>query len=219
MNFEVLKTGSKGNCTIVGNTIMLDCGVPYKTIEPYLKNIKLIFISHSHKDHLLPSTVRKVAYDHPKIAFVIGKPLLPILRELGVKRIIPLDTGKWFDIGLCRVRLDWLYHDVPNFAIHLDYKGKKLFYCTDTSRIDHIEAKEYDQYLIEANYDSDEELDRKIVEAHERGEFTYLERVRHTHLSQLQALNWLDNNMGSNSHYTFMHQHIPKEDEYGNDHF
>lgn len=48
MDYEILKTGSKGNCIIVEGKFMLDCGVPYKLIEPYLKDIKMIFISHSH---------------------------------------------------------------------------------------------------------------------------------------------------------------------------
>lgn len=48
MHYEILKTGSKGNCIIVENVFALDMGIPYKLIAPYLKNIKMIFISHRH---------------------------------------------------------------------------------------------------------------------------------------------------------------------------
>lgn len=48
MNYEIISTGSKGNCIILNDDFMLDCGVPYKTVKSYLKNIKYIFISHIH---------------------------------------------------------------------------------------------------------------------------------------------------------------------------
>lgn len=48
MSYEIISTGSKGNCIVVNNNILLDIGVSYKKIKPYLKNIKLVFISHRH---------------------------------------------------------------------------------------------------------------------------------------------------------------------------
>jgi hypothetical protein len=48
MPYEILSTGSKGNCIIVNNNILLDCGIPYKNVKQYLKDIKIIFISHRH---------------------------------------------------------------------------------------------------------------------------------------------------------------------------
>lgn len=209
MNYEIIKTGSKGNATIIENKFLLDCGVSYKLIEPYLKSIKLIFISHSHKDHLLPSTVKKIAYEYPNIKFLVGEELVKNLVDCEVqkKNIFTVELGKWYNIGLCKVKLDYLYHDVPNYCLHLEYNNQRLIYCTDTSRISHVLAKDYQLYLIEANYLTNDELDAKIIEAKQNGEFTYLERVKHTHLSQLDAINWLDNNKGENSKYIFIHQH------------
>lgn len=48
MHYEILKTGSQGNCIVIENILVLDIGVSYARIMNYLKNIKLIFISHSH---------------------------------------------------------------------------------------------------------------------------------------------------------------------------
>ena len=77
----------------------------------------------------------------------------------------------------------------------------KLIYATDTNRIDHIIAKNYDYYFIEGNYESEEEL-------HERADNEYYEnRVRNTHLSKVKTTEWLINNMGNNSEYVFMHEH------------
>lgn len=47
MRYDILDSGSKGNCIIVEDFLALDIGISYKKIFPYLKKIKLIFISHS----------------------------------------------------------------------------------------------------------------------------------------------------------------------------
>lgn len=49
MNYQIIGTGSKGNCIILDKQIMLDCGVSYNSIKQYLKDIKVIFISHVHR--------------------------------------------------------------------------------------------------------------------------------------------------------------------------
>lgn len=46
MRYEILGSSSKGNCIIVEDKIMLDVGVSFSKTKPYLKNIKIIFISH-----------------------------------------------------------------------------------------------------------------------------------------------------------------------------
>lgn len=214
IDYEILSTGSIGNCIILNKYIMLDCGVPYSKIKKYLNDIKIIFCCHSHQDHMKKSTIKRIAFNKPNIKFIVGNFLVKDLIELGVskKNIITFDTGKWYDIGIFKARMDYLFHDVPNNCLHLEFKdGKKVFYATDTSSIDHIEAKDYDLYLIEANYLTDDELRKKIKEQEEKGEYSYYERVLNTHLSQLQALNWLDKNKGDNGTYCFIHQHIEKE--------
>ena len=45
INFDIISSGSSGNCVILNESIALDMGVPFKKIEPYLNKIKLIFIS------------------------------------------------------------------------------------------------------------------------------------------------------------------------------
>ena len=140
---------------------------------------------------------------------------MSVLRDEGIKsrQALSFKTETWYDLGMCKVKLDMLYHDSSNYALHLEYHGKKLLYATDTSKIDHIVAKDYDTYLIEANYLTDDEMDRKIIEAKKKGEFTYLERAKKNHLSQLDALNWLDKNKAEHSHYRFIHEHQGGEND------
>ncbi len=58
MKLKVLGSGSAGNCYLLQDekeTLMLECGLPYKTILRGLKfnlsNIVGCLVSHEHKDH------------------------------------------------------------------------------------------------------------------------------------------------------------------------
>lgn len=165
---------------------------------------------------MLPTTIRKIAYNYPTIKFVYNIEDLQITNILvsnGIlaKNCYGINQYEWFNLGICKIKLEELYHDVLNSACHLEINDKRLLYVTDTSRVDHIIAKNYDTYLVEANYHSKEELERKIKEAEEKGEFTHLRRVLYTHLCEEDCIDWLKENMGDNSEYTFIHQHVEKE--------
>lgn len=84
-----------------------------------------------------------------------------------------------------------------------------MIYITDSGEIpDYIDARNYDLYLIESNYRDDEELDKLIQQDYDNGlEFSHYIRVRDTHLSQAQAMEWLEKNMGDNSIFEFIHMH------------
>lgn len=211
VNYEIISSSSKGNCIVLNNNILLDCGIAYKHIIKYINNIKIIFISHRHSDHLRPSTIKMIAYQHPNIKFVVAHYLVKDLLELGVlkKNILCItNLNSWYDIGIFKIKLDMLIHDEPNCSISIDLSGYKVFYATDTSTLDYVNASGYDLYFIEANYETDEEIQKSIDKSREEGKFNYLERVRHTHLSQLQALDWLNINKSAESVYIFIHQHI-----------
>lgn len=215
MKYDIIQSGSDGNCIIVNKILMLDCGVAYSKIKDKLNDVRVIFISHGHFDHIKPSTIKKVAYEKPNIKFLVGYYLVSSLLSFGVdkKNILVLDLDKWYNIGIFKAKMQYLFHDVPNNCLHVEFKnGCKLFYAVDTSSIDHIEAKEYDLYLIEGNYETEEEIQSKIAEAKKEGKFTYLDRVQETHLSQVQALNWLYENRGANSECCFVHVHKEKEE-------
>lgn len=94
----------------------------------------------------------------------------------------------------------------------LDYET--IFYATDTSTLDHIEAKNYDYYLIEANH-TKAEIEARIAEKQAQGEFAYEVRAARNHLSQEQANEWLTRNAGPNSKYVFLHQHREERNKDG----
>lgn len=214
MKNNVIASSSAGNGILLENGILLDCGIPYSKIKPYLKNIKAIFISHLwlHLDHCKDSTIKKIAFEYPNIKFITNEVNTTHLVEIGVNKrnIFALKLEKWYDIGICKVRLDYLIHDKPNCSLKINQNGYKLIYIVDTSSVDHIEAKDYDFAYIEGNYLDDEELNKKIEQDKLNNKYSHYERVKRTHLSQLQALNFIQKNNIKN--YEFIHQHINKGD-------
>lgn len=86
MKYKIINSGSDGNCILINDEILLDCGVSFKKIEPYYKKLKLVFISHIHHDHLLPSTIKKLAFERPSIRWIVGEFLVDKLLECGVKK-------------------------------------------------------------------------------------------------------------------------------------
>lgn len=203
MNYKIINSGSDGNCTIINDIIAIDMGVSYKRLAPYHNKLKLVFISHIHQDHLLAPTVIRLAKNRPTLRFAVGEHLVQKLVECGVnkKNIDVVEPNKKYNYGLFSIMPLKLYHDVPNYGVRVFMNDKKLIYATDTNTLEGIVAKDYDVYLIEGNYESEEELHERAVTPQ------YESRVKKTHLSKEYTTKWLLENMGDNSIYEFMHQH------------
>ncbi len=48
LDFEILHSGSDGNCLIFNKYMAIDMGIPYKQIKPHLKELKVILLTHIH---------------------------------------------------------------------------------------------------------------------------------------------------------------------------
>lgn len=212
MIYNVLATGSAGNATIIENEILLDCGVSFAKLQDYYKKLKLVFISHIHTDHFNKTTVRTLAKERPTLRFAVGSFLVDDLLQCGVakRNIDILQIGSRLKYRTFSLQPIKLYHDCENFGLRLFYGQKKVLYATDTKTLEGIKAKNYDLYLVEANY-SDEELQERIKEKEKNGQYVYEYRVINSHLSLEQCNDFLLENMGDNSICVYMHQHIEKE--------
>lgn len=208
MKYQIIGSSSDGNAILVEKVLLLDCGVSYKKIKPFLKNIKLIFVSHNHQDHLNKTTIKQITYNFPTIKFVTGS--TEVVLDLAICGVEPqnvyvLSCYKKYDLGLIKVKLEKLYHDTSNYALKWELNGKKGIYIVDTSNVDDIEAKDYDLYLIENNYREDI-LKKHVEECEDENMLYYLNRVPNTHLSDEQCNSFLIENMGENSVYEYIHQ-------------
>ena len=210
MTYDIIATGSSGNAVVINDEILIDCGISMKKLREsgHVKGLKLVLLTHQHNDHFNASTVRALHKERPSLRWGCCEWMVAKLLEAGVseKVIDPMGSELPFSYMGFYVRAEKLIHDVPNCAWHILSGGEHLFYATDTGALDHIEAKNYDLYLIEANH-TQAEIEARVFEKQARGEFAYEVRAAQNHLSQEQALDWLAHNAGPNSRYVFLHQH------------
>ena len=220
MKYEILETGSSGNCTIINGTIAVDMGIPFKKLQPYVRALRLVLLTHQHGDHFCRSTVRRLAKERPTLRWACAEWMVYYALDAGVdiRNIDVMETdGTMYAYGWkepVTVKAERLNHNVPNCAYHVWTGGEKLFYATDTGSLDGIEAKGYEIYLVEANY-TEASLRLREEAKLEAGEFAYETAARENHLSYEQAIEWLQQNMGPRSIWVPMHQH--KEMERGED--
>ena len=211
MNYNIISTGSQGNAIVLNKIILLDCGVPFRDLKDVYKDLKIVLLTHIHGDHFNKTTIRRLAQERPTLRFACCSWLVSELLQCGVSvhNIDSLEIGRIYDYSAFKVSPVKLYHDVDNAGWRVLQNAEKAIYMTDTVTLEGITAKNYDLYLIEANYIT-EELEERIRSKEAAGEYVYEYRVRNVHLSKEKADEWLYHNMGETSEAIYIHQHIEK---------
>ena len=209
MTYNIISTGSQGNAVIINNEILIDCGVPFKDIKPCIQGLKLVLLTHEHGDHFCPSTIKKLAEKRPTLRFGCGKWLINKLIACGVPKwridvYSPNLTNNY--IGLGKISMVLLVHNVQNCGYKLNVNGEKILYATDTNDLNGIDAPNYDFYMIEANYE-DEEIKARIAVKEANGQYAYEKEVLKNHLSKAKADDFIAKNAGANSRYIYLHGH------------
>ena len=211
MNYNIISTGSQGNAIVLNKIILIDCGVPFRELKDIYKDLKIVLLTHIHGDHFNKTTIRKLSQERPTLRFACCSWLVSELLQIGVSihNIDVLEIGRIYSYKTFQVSAVKLYHDVDNAGWRVFQNAEKAIYMTDTVTLEGIKAKNYDLYLIEANYIT-EELEERIRSKEAAGEYVYEYRVRNVHLSKEKADEWLYHNMGENSEAIYIHQHIEK---------
>lgn len=165
VKYNIISTGSDGNATILEEFVLIDCGVPYKALEPYVPKLKLVLLTHIHSDHFQKRTIKRLAEERPTLRFGCCRWLAPPLLAAGVpeRQIDVLEPRTMYGYGLCNVIPFMLTHNVPNCGYKVHFPSGKVIYATDTNNLNGVQALGYDLYLIEANY-RDEDIQAKIAE-------------------------------------------------------
>ena len=213
MKYNIISTGSIGNAVVINNNILIDCGVSFAKLKDFYKSFQLVLLTHIHTDHFNKTTIKKLAEERPTLRFGCCEWLVDDLIKCGVnkKNIDVYEIGKKYNysnnISISPVLL---YHDVPQCGYRVFIGNEKLIYCTDTNSVEGISAKNYNYYLIEANY-KEEEIKERIKAKEVLGQYCYEKDVILNHLSKEKCDKFLYDNMGNNSKYEYMHIHIDRE--------
>ena len=203
---DVISSGSTGNSVLYFNSILIDVGVPFNKIRPYLDNLKLVLLTHIHGDHLNNKTLRRIILEKPTIRIGCCEWMKSILEvPFGFNNIDTYEIGKIYDYGKFQISPFKLYHDVPNCGYRLFKDNTKIFHATDTKTLEGISAINYDYYCIEANYSEPIAL-KMIAEAEAKGEFTHVKGSINSHLSEEQANDFFYKNKKENSKLIRLHE-------------
>lgn len=211
--YHVISTGSKGNAVVINDFILVDCGVPYKTIKPFTPKLKLVLLTHIHSDHFRPSTLRTLARERPTLRFACCSWLASDLVAAGVpaKNIDILEIGVMYGYGICNVIPVALVHNVPNCGYKIHFPIGKVFYATDTNNLNGISARNYDLYMVEANHE-EETILKKITDKKAAGEYAYEVHAMRNHLSKEKCDDFIYRNIGPGGEYVYLHCHVDKEE-------
>lgn len=212
--YNIISTGSKGNAVVINRVALVDCGVSYKSLEPYVNALRIVLLTHEHTDHFRVSTIKTLAERRPSLRFGCGKWLVKKLLDAGVH---PRNIDVFYfancsyNYGLFIVKPVPLVHNVPNCGYKLEFAdGRKAFYATDTNTLDGIEAPDYDLYLVEANYE-DDEIKHRISEKKVNQEYIYELDVLKNHLSKQKCDDWIYKNIGATGEYVYLHGHESRD--------
>lgn len=194
IRLKQISTGSeKGNCYIYNDYLMLDVGVSYNKVKDVIEDVKIIFISHEHLDHINHKAVQTISEKHPNIMFVTGSQnVAQVLEDYEVKHLV-MELGKTYNFGILKLRLVKLYHDVENYGVRVfdDLKG---IYLTDTAHLEGISFKGYDWAIAEFNHCA-KQIEEDIEYAIANNMYTHLIGSQNSHLSFQDCDKALDENM------------------------
>ncbi len=158
--FNVIKSGSDGNCTVIDEEIMIDCGITLKEIEHReLLKIKTLLITHKHSDHLNIPLIKKMLKLNPTLLIITNQNTLdhlnPKLKTSFLKIILEHGVSANLQNGIA-VSVYEMEHDVPCIGFHISLENAEVMYFTDTNTTKHIPSHlKFDVILGEANYDYD----------------------------------------------------------------
>ena len=155
--YKIIGTGSSGNCVRVDD-VMFDCGMPYQKIEPELKKVSYLLITHKHCDHVIPEVLARIHAEHPEIITVgndevknAWSDLIDVVAKDG-QRVPGID-----DIVVVPYDVP---HSVQVTAYTIwDRDAEHVLYTTDCYDLPALDSQRFDRFFLESNH-AEEQVER-----------------------------------------------------------
>jgi phosphoribosyl 1,2-cyclic phosphodiesterase len=158
MNFFIIASGSKGNCTYIqaGDTrLVLDCGGTKRQLKQAIKELDLelskidaLLITHDHSDHIAQLDL----FAQTPIVFAP----YPLAKRVDTQVLMPYMMHPFKEVNIFPLVLS---HDSElTYGYVIEWQQERMVYITDTG---YVKSKDYDfiknaqYYIIESNHDVD----------------------------------------------------------------
>lgn len=150
INYNIVSSGSWGNAVIINRVVLVDCGVPISKLREYVDDIKYLFITHVHGDHLNIGTCKWLVANGVKVC-CYNSDVLSVLMANGI-------VGQQMVVGDgFIVRAFDVLHDVLCNGFVFYFGGVSVLYVTDFGDIYDLPDEKFDVIMIESNhYESDD---------------------------------------------------------------
>lgn len=190
---KIIASGSDGNAVIYHKQILVDIGVAFYLVEPFLADIRYILLTHQHKDHINISTLTRALKLYPDIE-VIGCEWF----EDEVDGLNVIQSNTWYQLDGYQISAFDVFHDKPNVGYRIfkqlpDFEWHKTLHFTDGYSLDGVEAVGYDLYAVEHNH-CEVVIDKAIETKQTAGEYAYEINARENHMSEQRIAVWLSKN-------------------------
>ncbi len=212
-----INSGSNGNCYYIGNSsdaVLIDVGLSCREIEKRMlrsglsiQNVRAIFISHEHIDHIRGVEVLSKKYDLP--VYINEKTLANLRIKLKKKLVRSFSDAELIAVESLQVIPFFKSHDAADpYSFSVTHDGIRIGVFTDIGTVCEKLTDHFSQChaaFLEANYD-DEML--------ENGRYPIFlkNRIRgsHGHLSNAQALSLFMEHKSESLSLLFL-AHLSKE--------
>jgi phosphoribosyl 1,2-cyclic phosphodiesterase len=202
MEIQTLASGSSGNAHLINGDLLLDCGLPLKTLEKKseytLYMLQACLVGHSHSDH--SKAMKALAMRGTPVYASAGTyEQLDLLAEASnmVSDYRIAEAGKMIEVGNYQILPFEVFHDHPSqpcqeplgflvqdmFPNSISGTYDKLVYITDT-RYSAVTFEEVTHYMIECNHSK--KLINQSLQDGKIPQFLY-DRIICTHFSLEQV--------------------------------
>jgi phosphoribosyl 1,2-cyclic phosphodiesterase len=197
MKINKLASGSSGNCYIINDDMMIECGLPINQIkkksEFSLHKINACLISHEHSDHAqaVNDLLRLSVNIYMSAGTHNALQLAPNLHNIHI-----FDVNNMVSINNYNVLPFPVFHDhkflpcADPLGFLIKTESEQLVYITDTSHVEY-QFPNTTHFMIECNH-SKELIDKSLEEG--RIELSLYNRIRCTHFSLEQVIKFFKAN-------------------------
>lgn len=178
MQIKTIATGSSGNCYLINNDLLIECGLSFKKMQSKvdISKVKTCLVSHEHADHAKSIVILETKMDMYAPLSTIKKQGCVMTKRISDGQRIH-SNGYTIDVFKC-------YHDVETYGFVVTKGDERLLYASDTTDID-VYYNNITHLMIECNYDY------QMLKNNKKTHPCVATRVQNTHMNIVKTFDYI----------------------------